>query len=137
MCDSTRKSLIKAAPWLLGAFTLCFLAGGWFCWQGSYQEYLAAGVPLATFLLLAVTALALPLVSGAGIIPSGIVVGATFPAVVLVRVVLDGMNDPTDHNLWPFEVAIASAFGVGIALPTAAIGGLLRRVTHRSPDVRR
>jgi putative effector of murein hydrolase len=136
MSDSTRKSLIKASTWFLGAFTLCFLAGGWFCWQGSYQEYMAAGVPLATLLLLAVTAFALPLVSGAGIIPCGIVVGATFPAVVMVRVVLDGMNNPTDHNLWPFEVAIASAIGMGIALPAAAIGGLIRRVMHRNSDNR-
>ena len=106
--------------------------GGWFCWQGSYQEYLAAGVPLATILILALSALVLPLVSGAGIILSGFVVGVTFPAVVAVRIVMDVMNNPTDHNLWPFEVAIASVFGMGIALPTAAIGGLLRRIVHRS-----
>jgi hypothetical protein len=132
MSDDMRTSLIKAAPWLLGAFTLCFLIGGWFCWRGSYEEYLAADTPWITLLFLAVAAFALPLVGNAGIILSGIVVGAALPAVIVVRVALDVMHNPTDHNLWPFEVAIACVFGMGIALPAATIGGLIRRVTHRN-----
>jgi hypothetical protein len=40
---------------------------------------------------------------------------------VMGRVVVELMADPTDHNLWPFEVVI----GGGIGLLGGAIGALL------------
>lgn len=45
---------------------------------------------------------------------------AVLPAAVFARVVYDGLRDPTSHNLWPFELAIA----FGVALPPAVAGAL-------------
>lgn len=42
-------------------------------------------------------------------------------AAVMARVVVETMADPTDHNLWPFEVIIAG----GVGLLGGGIGALL------------
>jgi hypothetical protein len=81
---------------------------------------------------MAVVALLLTWVSGAGVVASAIAIGSVFPAVVFVRVVLDGMEDPTNHNLWPFEVVMAIGIAMLVTFPSAAIGALLRHATHRS-----
>jgi hypothetical protein len=80
--------------------------------------------------LLASVALLLSWVSGAGIVASAITIGSAFPAVIFVRVVLDGMEDPTNHNLWPFEIVMTFGIGMIVTFPFAALGALLRRVTH-------
>jgi len=61
---------------------------------------------------------------------------AVLPAAVVARVVYDGLRDPTAHNLWPFEVAIAIGVGLPAALAGAAAGALLLRATgrHRRDD---
>lgn len=57
---------------------------------------------------------------------------AVLPAAVFAGVVYDGLRDPTSHNLWPFELAIA----FGVALPSAGAGAiaawLLLRLSGRS-----
>jgi hypothetical protein len=117
--------------WLFGAFVLCFLAGGAIWWRGSYQDYLNGGFRWGTIPVLASVALFLSWVIGVGIVTSAVAVGSAFPAVILGRIVLDGMEDPTSHNLWPFEVAMAVGFGMVMTFPSAGLGWLLRRVTHR------
>ena len=52
-------------------------------------------------------------------------VGASVPAVVLVRVAVDVAKDPTAHNLWPFEFIIAALVGVFCSSAGALIGSLL------------
>jgi len=54
--------------------------------------------------------------------------GAAVPAAVMVRVVVDAAKDPTSHNLWPFEVVFAGAFGFGLAAGAAWLGLLFRRL---------
>jgi hypothetical protein len=56
---------------------------------------------------------------------------AVLPAAVFARVVYDGLRDPTSHNLWPFEIAIAIGVGLPAALAGAALGWLALRVTGR------
>lgn len=46
----------------------------------------------------------------------------------LVVAFLAGMRDPTSHNLWPFEVAIAWVVGFAGAGPGALLGSGLRRL---------
>ncbi len=41
---------------------------------------------------------------------------AVIPAVVLSRVIFEGLSDPTSHNLWPFELIIAVIAGYAVAL---------------------
>jgi hypothetical protein len=118
--------------WLVGAFALCFFAGGWILWRGSYREYLDTGFSYWIPLWMAGVAFALSWLCGAGFIPSWLVIGWVFPAIVFARVVLDGMQDPTSHNLWPIEAGVAVIESMGIVFPGALIGALLRRLTHRN-----
>ena len=58
-------------------------------------------------------------------------VAAGFVLAVLVRVTWETTADPTSHNLWPFEVAIAGFFGllsgvIGVGLARGAQGSSLR-----------
>lgn len=52
-------------------------------------------------------------------------VGLAVPAMVLARVVVETFQDPTSHNLWPFELIIASGVGLSAALAGALLGGVL------------
>ncbi len=49
-------------------------------------------------------------------------------AVVFTRVLFDGLQDSTSHNLWPFELMIAAPFGLICAAPGALVGKLLAKV---------
>ena len=54
---------------------------------------------------------------------------AAFPAAVMIRVAIDIMEDPTDHNLWPFELIIAAVFSLIAVVPGLIVGALARRFT--------
>jgi hypothetical protein len=53
---------------------------------------------------------------------------AAFPAAVAVRVAVEVAQDPTDHNLWPFELIIAAIFSLVAVVPGLLIGALARRL---------
>jgi len=53
---------------------------------------------------------------------------AAFPAAVAIRVVVDVAQDPTDHNLWPFELIIAAVFSLVAVVPGLVVGAMVRRV---------
>ena len=60
-----------------------------------------------------------------------LVMGATVPAAVCLRVARDVAADPTSHNLWPFEVVIASFVGFPCALAGAIVGSMIAwLITH-------
>ncbi len=44
---------------------------------------------------------------------------------VMARVVVETFQDPTSHNLWSFEVIIASGVGLSVTLAGALLGRLL------------
>lgn len=117
--------------WLVGAFALCFFVEGWVLWRGSYVEYIERGWHWELSPLMACVAIVLTWIIGILIIPTALVVGSTFPTAIFVRIVLDGIQDSTTHNLMPFEVALAFVFGMIVAFPAAGIGWLLRRITYR------
>lgn len=62
-------------------------------------------------------------------------------AAVFARVLFDGLQDSTSHNLWPLELMIAVPFGLICAAPGALVGKLLAKVfvpekkltPHREP----
>jgi hypothetical protein len=90
------------------------------------------GAPLA---VAAATALVDALFSRRPFARSLWVGAAVLPAAVFARVVYDGLRDPTSHNLWPFEIAIAIGVGLPAALAGAVLGWLVLRATgRRSPD---
>jgi len=41
-------------------------------------------------------------------------VPATIMAFVVLRIVFDGLRDPTSHNLFPFEILVAGSLSIGI-----------------------
>jgi hypothetical protein len=131
--DQTAQQAKSVKPWiwLIAAFALCFITGAWYEWSGSYQEHLKAGCPWQFFAVTAGVAIAVSSIGGIRIGPTALVVGCAFPAVILGRIALDVAEDPTNHNLWPFEVAIAFILGMVTAFPAAAIGGIPRWIAHR------
>jgi hypothetical protein len=60
------------------------------------------------------------------------IIGSSVPAAVLARVLVETWEDPTSHNLWPFEVIIALMLGLSCALAGAIVGSLFARLVRRS-----
>lgn len=65
---------------------------------------------------------------GLGVLTAALAAGAGVPAAVICKVAWDVVRDPTSHNLWPFEVAIALAVGAVPAIPGALAGWGLSRL---------
>ena len=80
------------------------------------------GLPLVVVAALA----ALPSVlSSARFWPSALIVGASVPAAVLARVIYDTSSNPNSHNLWPFEIILATGPGLLAGVSGALVGGFL------------
>ena len=61
----------------------------------------------------------------AGFWRSVLVFGSAAPTTVAVRVLVEGIADPTSHNLWPFEIVIAYGVGLPFAIGGAVVGWLI------------
>jgi len=57
-------------------------------------------------------------------------VAVGFVLAVLLRVGVETAQDPTSHNLWPFEVVIAGGLGLLSGLAGVAVARLLQRLLH-------
>ncbi|MFL5330710.1 MAG: hypothetical protein ACJ8C4_17560 [Gemmataceae bacterium] len=101
-------------------------------WRGTYDEYLHDGFHWEIIPVQIVVALLLTWLMGLGVVVATITVGMAFSAAIMARVVIDCLDDPTHHNLWPFELVLALAFGIVMSSPGAASGRLLRWATHRN-----
>jgi hypothetical protein len=117
--------------WLAVAFFTAFLATGSQLWPGSYQEYLSRGGGTQLVATVAIVATLVAAISSLGIMRCALAVGCGFPAATFARVVADGLQDPTSHNLWPFEVGIALIVGMAAAWPAAFVGALIRYLGRR------
>lgn len=51
--------------------------------------------------------------------------GGTVVLVVLARIVVEVVRDSTSHNLWPFEVVIASVIGFACSAAGTMMGSLV------------
>ena len=115
----------KFSKWLVGGCAASFLAVGVPYWQIPYSD-----VELPTTLMtlaLVVVALAAAIARAIGhsrFIVCVLVIGATIPAVVMARVVVDTATDPTSHNLWPFEIILSGFVGTFVATAGAALGSI-------------
>jgi hypothetical protein len=56
------------------------------------------------------------------------VIGLAVPAMVMARVVVETFRNPTTHNLWPFELVIASAVGLAVASVGSLAGLVIARL---------
>lgn len=116
--------------WQLG-FAVAVLAVGVPYWQVPYNKLNLPDAVLGAGLLAVVAVAALARVySGRHFFRVVAVMGSSVPAVVMVRVVVDGLLDSTSHNLWPFEVVIAAFVGGAAALAGALLGSTLLRLSR-------
>lgn len=110
------------------AFAVSFLAVGLPYWLIPYKSVNLPDALMAPGLLV-VCAAAL-LLRGFRAAPfwrtTGMV-GSAVPAAVMARVLVEGLLDPTSHNLWPLEVIIAAVLGLACSLSGAAAGSLAAR----------
>lgn len=110
------------------AFAVSFLAVGLPYWLIPYKSVNLPDALIAPGLLV-VCAAAL-LLRAHRIAPfwrTTAVIGAAVPAAVFARVIAEGLQDPTSHNLWPLEIIIAAVLGFICALAGAAAGSLAAR----------
>jgi hypothetical protein len=126
----------RKAYWMAGAFAICFFAEAPFWLTGTYTEYLKRSPSWWTIALPAVMALYLSWIVRVEIILTAFAVGAAVPTIIVVRIIMDCAQDPTHHNLWPFELGLMTVCSMAITFTSAGIGWLLRRITHRRPPAR-
>jgi hypothetical protein len=62
-------------------------------------------------------------------------IGACVPAIILLRVAIETVADPTSHNLWPFEVVIGSIVGALCAFAGALVGWLISKLRGRDAAI--
>jgi hypothetical protein len=122
----------RAVLALSGAFVLCLLAIGLPYWALAYSQ---VDLPNALYgwgmLVLGLAAASIQATGTAGFLPTLATLGFVAPTVTMSRVVYDVAIDPTSHNLWPFEVAIAAFVGVFVVFSGAFVGALLRMAIRR------
>lgn len=116
----------RSAP--TAAFVLGLLAVGLPFWMTPYGRLNVPDAFLG-FGLVVVFGLAFALRwSGqASFLKSLNVMALTLPAALMLRVVVEGLADPSRHNLWPLVLVITLVMGYVTALPGAVLGHLLRR----------
>lgn len=114
------------------AFAVAIVAVGVPYWMIPYRQLsLPDALPAPGLLIGSVSALLLCLYRVAPFRRVAGVMAATVPLVVMARVLVGGVRDPTSHNLWPFEVAIAMLVGLVSVLPAVVAGHVLQRVLKR------
>jgi len=115
--------------WLGASFAAGLLLTGIPYWCLPYNaDYLADPLILLGFGGLGVATAMLVYSGTTGLARSFWTMLAAFPAAVAIRVAVDVAKDPTDHNLWPFELIIGAVFSLVAVVPGLLVGLLLRRI---------
>ena len=128
-CATTRAPTL----WLAIAFVAGFLAVGVPYWQIPYSKISLPDTLISANLLVVVLAAAAARAIGkCRFVPTLIVAGAAVPAAVMGRVLVDTLQDPTSHNLWPFEFIIAAGIGVLASAGGALLGSIRGFISGRS-----
>jgi hypothetical protein len=115
--------------WLVSGFAAGLLMTGIPFWLLPYNaDFLAdPGVRLGFVGLAVVTAM----LAIGGIARLGRIFWVTlaaFPVAVMIRVIVETAQDPTDHNLWPFELIFAAVVSLVAVGPGLLIGAIVRRL---------
>ncbi len=111
--------------WWAPAFFVAFFAVGISYWQIPYAKLsLPDSLIGMGLLVVSVVAGVTRAFAKSRLLPVIFVVGAAVPCAVFARVVVDGMRDPTSHNLWPIELVIAAVVGLIASSAGALIGSV-------------
>lgn len=118
--------------WSIAAFVVGILVVGLPFWLIPYGSVQLPG-SLATWSMAAIGVIAALLVaSGTTRFWRTIVVTAgAVPAAIMFRVIVEAAQDPTSHNLFPFELALGIWRALFYVVPGAIVGLLVHRL--RSP----
>jgi hypothetical protein len=121
----------KFSIWWVVAFAAAFFAVGAPYWRVPYQDVeLPITILTPELLVLTVAAALLRLLGRVHFIIATTVAALGAPAAVMARVVVDTAQDPTSHNLWPFEVVAAWMVGVFAAAVGAVIASIIGRASR-------
>lgn len=111
------------------AFVACFLAIGGSYWAIPYAKLSLPGPLIGPGLFLVfASAFLLRGPARAPFLAAFAAPALAAPAAVLARVGWEVAQDPTSHNLWPFEAVLAVLVGSGAALVGVLIGGVVLRL---------
>ena len=125
----------KHAKWLRAAFLLSFLGAGVPYWLIPYHQVnLPSALISPGLVLVVIAALLLRAVLLTPFWKTIRFLGSTLAAAVLARVIVEGIRDPSSHNLWPFEVAIALVLGFACSLAGTVLGSLIAKLRNVSSD---
>ena len=130
------NAMTRSSPaWLLIAFLVALIGVGFRYWQIPYPQVSLPdslyGPGLVAVGVVAVMARAFGL---ARFWKVWLVIAASVPLAVLVRVIVETARDPTSHDLWPFEIAVAAGLGLACALAGTLLGSLFLLRSSRRPD---
>jgi len=121
--------------WWQPGFALAFFAVGVPYWLIPYNKLNLPSALLGAELVVVFAVAALARVySGKSFLRVVVVMGSAVPAVVMARVVVDGVLDYSAHNLWPFEVVIAILVSGAVAVPGALAGSVVLWLSRRGRD---
>jgi hypothetical protein len=123
----TRQERLRLAFATGVAFLLC----GLLLWPIPYSEVsLLGGKPSTALWFVAGTAAAVlaGFLYRKTFIAAMLTVPVGFAGAVLGRVVVEGLADPTSHNMWPVEVAIAMAVGAVAGVAGVGVARMLQRL---------
>jgi peptidoglycan/LPS O-acetylase OafA/YrhL len=115
--------------WLLLCVAAIFFAVGipyWFIPYGKVN--LPDAVLGPGLIVVALSALLLRLYRAASFWRVTWTAGASVALAVMARVLVEGVRDPTSHNLWPLELIIALVVGFTCAVAGAIVGSLSARL---------
>jgi len=121
--------------WLRAAYLLGFLAAGIPYWLIPYHQVNLPSALISPGLVLVVmAAVLLRAWLGTPFWKTVRFMGSTLAAAVLARVIVEGLSEPSSHNLWPFELLIALLLGFACAFSGAVLGNLMARLCRQARD---
>ena len=110
-------------PWIILSFAVAFVATGLMIWLLPYAKVeLPNSLARAPMVLVAIAAVIARVKGEAGFLRTTVLIGCAVPAAIAVRVAVEVAQDPTSHNLWPFELVFGGVLGGALALIGATIG---------------
>ena len=117
------------------AFVIAVLGVGLSFWTPAYS---ALSLPNALYgpglVLIVLLALLMPRFAGTPPWKTVHTLALAVPMAVMLRVLVEGLFDPSSHNLWPLEAVIATALGYVCAGIGGGIGWLLWRARPSAQD---
>lgn len=119
--------------WLIITFLACFFAVGIPYWQ---VPYASASLPDTLYefglLVVVIASVFLRLSTDLSFWIVVLAIGVSVPDTVYARIAVETWIDPTSHNLWPFEIVIASAVGCACSMTGALTGELIIRFRQKN-----